>query len=412
MTIMQVARADSNCMDCGFCKYFACKWGSKCTGCGACVIGCPNNARELVEVSGHRNTVKVAIDGVDYQFPENITILKALEIIGCKINLDHSHEEEGIHAPCRTGGCGECNVVVNGAVKPSCVTPVEDGMDIVTDQSVIKSYPPQRIVTVLNKNIHEMATMYGIKEISFFMHGCNMQCSACHNWNLTFSNIDKPSTPDQLVRQLFNDNGEPGVNRIGISGGEATLNRRWLLEFIRKISTLAPKQVRIQLDTNASLLNSDYIEALIDAGLTDISPDIKAATLQGFQRLTGINDPAVADRYLNNTWQSVSYILEKCEGRLFTVVGIPYHKDLVTAEELYLTGKKLAGIKPDVPVNLIEYQPAFRNRDLAAFTEDDSDKAMQILLDAGLKNVLCQSADDMPMPVDPFDILFNEDCSL
>jgi len=412
VTIMQVARANSNCIDCGFCKYFACKWGSKCTGCGACVISCPNTARELVEVSNQRNTVKVTIDGIEYSVSENITILKALEIIGYKINLDHFHGEEGIHAPCGTGGCGECNVVVNGVIKPSCVTPVEDGMDIITDQSVIKSYPPQRIVTVLNKNVHEMAKIYGIKEMSFFMHGCNMHCSACHNWNLTYSNVDRPSTPDQLVHQLFINTSGPGVNRIGISGGEATLNRRWLLEFINKISTRAPDHLRIQLDTNGSLLTSDYIEALIDAGLTDISPDIKGATLQGFQQLTGINDPAVAERYMDNTWQGIGYILEKCEGRLFTVVGIPYHKDLVTAEELYLIGKKLAGINPEVPVNLIEYQPAFRKRDLAPFTEDDTNNAVQILHDAGLRNVLCQSADDMPMPVDPLDILFNEDCSL
>ncbi|SFQ95366.1 radical SAM protein [Desulfoscipio geothermicus] len=407
--ILHVAQSNSNCIDCGFCKYFTCSWDSKCTGCGACVIGCPNNARELKETKENRRPVRLTIDGVQCEVPGQITILKTLELNGYKINHHHEHEE-GIHAPCRTGGCGECSVLVDGVLKPSCVTPVKDGMEVITDNSVIIKYPPQRIASIFNKNLHQMADLQGINETSFFMHGCNMNCAACHNWDITFSSIGRPTTPDQLLQQLSAKKNGSGINRIGISGGEATLNRRWLVEFVKKVSMYASDGTRIQLDTNASILSNDYVDELIDAGVTDISPDLKGVTVGSFKKLTGLKDKTVAARYLGNAWQVVRYIIEQCADKLFTVVGIPFHKDLSTAEELYQIGKKLAAINPDVAVNLIEYQAAFRKRDLAYISEDETENSLAILQDAGLRNVLCQRAAEMPLAVHPLDLLIGEEC--
>lgn len=407
--ILHVAQSSSNCIDCGFCKYFACIWDSKCTGCGACVIGCPNNARELRETKKNRKPVHLTIDGVQYEVPEQITILKALELKGYKVYHHHEHEE-GIHAPCGTGGCGECSVVVDGVLKPSCVTPVKDGMEIITDNSAINNHPPQRIATIFNKNLHQMANLQRINETSLFMHGCNLNCAACHNWDITFSSIGRPITPDQMLQQIASKKNGSGINRIGISGGEATLNRRWLVEFVKKVSMYVPDGTRIQLDTNASTLNKNYVDELIDLGVTDISPDIKGVTVESFKKLTGLKDEIIAARYLDNAWQVVRYIIEKCSDKLFTVVGIPFHKDLLTAEELYQIGRKLAAINPNVPVNLIEYQAAFRQRDLAYISEDETEKSLAILQDAGLRNVLCQRAAEMPLAVHPLDLLTGEEC--
>lgn len=409
--MLRVAKSNANCMDCGFCKFFTCASNRNCTGCGACVISCPNNARELVSVYSNRDDVKITIDGIRYEVPEQITILKALEISGYKINTHLKHEQDAIHAPCGTGGCGECSVLVNNELKPSCVTPVREGMDIVTDPSRIIEHPPKRIVTVFNKSVTPMAELYGIRESSFFMHGCNMNCPSCHNWNITFSMSGGYFSPDRLIKQVSTSNSGRGINRIGISGGEATLNRRWLVQFIRQLSVTVPRNVRIQLDTNAALLNRDYVDELIDAGITDISPDIKGVSPDSFQRLTGLVDQSTARLYMDNAWQTLKYVLHQCEGKLFTVVGIPFHKELMTYEELYQIGRKLASINRRVPVNLIEYQAAFRQRKLSLVSPEETEKSLRVLQDAGLVNVLCQAAAEMPLAVDPMDLIIGEECS-
>lgn len=407
--ILRASKSNANCIDCGFCKFFTCAWNRNCTGCGACVISCPNNARKLVNVYSNRDFVKITIDGIKYEVPGQITILKALEISGYKISTHLKHKQDAIHAPCGTGGCGECSVLVNNELKPSCVTPVHEGMDIVTDPSTILKYPPRRIVTVFNKSVNPRAELYGIRDSSFFMHGCNMNCPSCHNWNITFSMSGSYFSPDQLIRQVSAGDSGRGINRIGISGGEATLNRRWLADFIRQLSVTVPHNVRIQLDTNAALLDKDYVDELIDAGITDISPDIKGVSADSFQKLTGLADQSTARLYMDNAWQTLKYILDQCEEKLFTVVGIPFHKELMTYEELYKIGRKLASINHTAPVNLIEYQAAFRQRDLSAVSPEETEKSLRVLRDAGLINVLCQAAAEMPLAVDPMDLIMGEE---
>lgn len=52
-----------------------------------------------------------------------------------------------ILAPCRTGGCWSCAVIINGYLKPSCVTPVEGGMEIIMDRDTIEKKEPKRVVS-------------------------------------------------------------------------------------------------------------------------------------------------------------------------------------------------------------------------------------------------------------------------
>jgi len=404
---LKIAVRNDQCTDCGFCKYFTCSWGNECTGCGACVLACPNRARELTAKTAAARSVRVTIDGIERQVPAPATVLKALEISGYRIARHHDAAND-VTAPCGTGACGECSVLVDGELKPSCVTPVGEGMQIITDPERIRKLPPRRIVSVLTRSIHPSTAQYGIRENSFFLHGCNLNCPACHNWDVTFSAVGQLSTPEEILQPYLAHASKGHIDRIGISGGEATLNRRWLVEFIGKLARNVGPPTRIQLDTNASLLDPDYIETLLAAGVSDISPDIKALNIKTFQRVTGMTDRRRAERYLQTSWQAVEYLATQCAGRVLLVVGVPYHPDLMEPEELAAIGARLASFSPSLPVNLIEYQAAFRNRALPLPTLEQSRQALRRLQTAGLERVWCQSAREMPLPKDPEDLLVSE----
>ncbi|MCJ7444875.1 MAG: radical SAM protein [Methanotrichaceae archaeon] len=87
------------------------------------------------------------------------------------------------------------------------------------------------------------------------------------------------------------------VDRLAISGGECTLNRPWLVQYLRHLKDKNPG-ARLHVDTNGSILTSDYLNELVDSGMTDIGIDLKALRLQTFLDITGLEDKNLAERCL------------------------------------------------------------------------------------------------------------------
>src|SRR3989339_919715 len=99
---------------------------------------------------------------------------------------------------------------------------------------------------------------------------------------------------------------------MAISGGECTLNRLWLLQYVRELKRLNPDpNARIHIDTNGSILTKDYIDELVEAGMTDIDPDLKGYYPETFMRITAIEDKGLVERYLNTAWDAVRYLIDK-----------------------------------------------------------------------------------------------------
>jgi hypothetical protein len=92
-------------------------------------------ACDLLKRLGLRFTVKVGHEKIgglpwtEIDFVEDVK--KALECLGYAVTKFPS--EGAIFAPCEVGGCYNCAVYVNGSVQPSCITPVHEGMEIVTE---------------------------------------------------------------------------------------------------------------------------------------------------------------------------------------------------------------------------------------------------------------------------------------
>ncbi len=389
-----IAVRGDNCINCHFCKYFiACPVDSSgCIGCNACSIACPQEAIILKPRTSSLREIKFFLNGREYKIQGPISVFTALNKLGLAEQILES-KNSSTSFLCQTGGCGVCSVVINGQLVRTCNLPLEEGMDIRTEPSLLKDYVPRRIISVKRPAPHYHP--------SLFTHGCNFRCPLCHNWDLTFSSIGETSTPEEAVKKLNVDNSQDYW--IGISGGEPTLNQDWLLQTIRLLREDNPV-IRIQLDTNASLLNSEYIDRLVYYGISDISPDLKAYNLETFMYVTGIKDPDLADTYLKNSWDSVRYINERYRDRIFMSVSVACHPRTHSRQELESIGQSLFQIDPNLTINLIEYQPAFRLRDWPKVSEKAMEQACQILTEQGLERVFIQGGPSIPKPFHPLDM--------
>ncbi len=389
------ARQNRNrCKECGTCREIvACsEKGEACIGCGACVLACPYEAMEMVETE-RAEAVVITVDGKNYSVPERIPLKDALRFIGYPIA--QLPNERGLFAPCEVGACFGCVVEVDGSTTPACVTGVKDRMQIRT--SFPENNVPKRLIHgFLAHSVGGVGTPWEIKgrgtiEVACFAGGCNFRCPQCQNWTTTYSGKGTPLTPQAAAAKLTLARRRFGVDRMAISGGECTLNRTWLKQYLIELRRLNPDNTaRLHVDTNGSILMFDYIDELVDSGMTDIGIDIKAVTVGTFKRITGLNDGAVSKAYMENAWEAVRYLRNHYSGLVFLGVGIPYNKDLITLEEIEKIGRRLADIDPGVQVCVLDYRGEFRSGILRP-SPREMRHVGSILKDTGLETVLCQT---------------------
>ena len=404
-----VAKKTELCTDCGFCRFMLNCNQEECTGCGQCYAACPNNAIIMEKVEREQK-IKLTVDGKDVEVPKQITILAALENLGYTIS-HHPKQEGQIFAPCEMGGCGACSVIVDGKLQPSCITPVKEGMEIITEPAQIVSREPIRLANNFEAyqggiiGAPEIRTQE-FTEFTFFAQGCNLRCPACHNWHITFSTTGKYLTPRQAAAIMERGRKHYNVSKVAVSGGEITLNRPWMIQFVREFRAICENyETRFQLDTNASMLTPDYIDELYASGISDISPDVKGLYPETYMKITGLDDPELARLCVETTWQAVEYLLKNYSRKMFIVLAIPYHEQFINMEEMRAIAQKIYELNPETCISLIDYMPAFRCRDLPLTDPEEMEKVHQLFLDAGLHKVLWQTGDELGAALDPDDLM-------
>ncbi|MFX1533550.1 MAG: radical SAM protein [Promethearchaeota archaeon] len=393
---MQIITAKDRCVNCNYCRTaISCPGEENCTGCGACVKACPQIARRLIRSEDEVPSINCEIDGKKVQTSSRKTVLQVLE------SLDYSitsfPEKNSLFAPCRTGGCWSCAVLINGELLPSCITPIQEGMVIHTE---IEEETPKRIVSGFQGHMvggvgtpKNLVTRRGYIEVACFASGCIYSCPTCQNWQITYLSRGKTLTPAQAAHRLTVTRHRYGVDRMAISGGESTLNRKWLLEFVKSLKEYNPdEQARIHVDTNAAILIPDYIDELVEAGMTDIGPDLKGIRLETFMRITNIKNKDLAQKYLKTSWNAAKYILDNYRDKVFLGVGIPYNPVFISIEEVQEIGGTLAKWDPDLQITVLDYRPEFRAQDLKRPTYMRMSQIKSILNATGLKRVICQTA--------------------
>uniref|UniRef100_A0A7J3TFR0 Radical SAM protein n=1 Tax=Geoglobus ahangari TaxID=113653 RepID=A0A7J3TFR0_9EURY len=395
-----VARRNyEKCLNCGICdEIVACPCGviggSDCAGCGACYISCPNEAIELVKAP-ERPEIRIRVDGENFHVPEGITVLKALELLGYRVA--NFPDEGEIFAPCKVGGCYSCAVVVDGSIRPSCVTKIKEGMNISTE--LPENFVPRRIVHGwMGHPVGGVGTPWWLKgkyyiEAAVFACGCNLRCPQCQNWMTTYNGRGEALDPRRAAILMTDARKFYGVSRMAISGGECTLNRKWLVEYIRELKSLnRDPSARFHVDTNATVLTEEYIDELVEAGMTDIGIDLKGLSVKTFMKITGITDRNLAEKYHSTAWNAFKYLVDNYRDRVFIGVGIPYNRDFISIEEITKIGEEICRIDPEVQVCVLDYRPEFRNRRISRPSFQEMKNVWRTLKSTGLNVVICQTS--------------------
>lgn len=399
ITVKKYRREKDKCRDCGVCAYIVkCPMGGECIGCSSCYLACPYMAIAPEEVTISNKEVAIWIDDEKVYVPEKVTLKIALEFLGYEfVKFPTDAGPKKIYAPCNTGGCYACAVLVNGVLSPLCHTAVREGIRI---NLHVDDVEPLRIVGSFTPHtVGGVGTPWWIKglgyiEVACFSAGCNLRCPSCQNFTITYNSRQRPITPKDAAFFLTRERRKYGVDRMAISGGEPTLNRKWLIKFFEELKKMNPDpRARLHLDTNATILTRDYIDDLVRVGVTDIGPDLKAYTLETFKKVTGITDDALAKKYLSTAWDAVKYMVnEYYPEDIFVGIGIPYNRFFYPdLKELAKFGEAIAKIDPEIQVCVLDYRPEFRAHKLTRPSVKEMLKVKKLLNDVGLKTVIVQT---------------------
>jgi pyruvate formate lyase activating enzyme len=204
-------------------------------------------------------------------------------------------------------------------------------------------------------------------------------------------------TPQEAATELLLLQERVRVRRLAISGGEATLNRSWLLQFFAYLREHAPAGTRIHLDTNATLLSRDFIDELVAAGMTDIGPDLKAVRLETFQTISGITDTLLARKYLETSWNAVEHLLQNhYPQNVFMGIGLPFNPSFYPStdamySELEEWASRIVSINDRVQITILDYRPEFRRKDISRPSIDEMKDVKSFMEGVGIRTVIAQT---------------------
>ncbi len=142
----------------------------------------------------------------------------------------------------------------------------------------------KKILSVINFLIGSTNVVSGPLKVHWDLeYTCNSRCKNCNRWTIT-SHADQLSHQDSI--SLIQELAQLGVKNISFAGNEPTL-RKDLPELI----ALAKKEKMVtSLNTNAILLNKDYINGLVDAGLDMIYFSIDGYNDDTQKKIRGVSN--------------------------------------------------------------------------------------------------------------------------
>jgi len=163
------------------------------------------------------------------------------------------------------------------------------------------------------------------------LSGCNFKCKGC--FSIAREIVGGPMSVGQLINLVKKSSrdyyGAAPLEEAVITGGEPTLDKHYLLGLVSHLKKFVGW---IVLDTNGYLLDDDYLEELIRAGLTEVMFDLKAWDEELHEWYTGYSNKRILENIRN------------AYGKIKLVVNTVYIPGIVDEREIEKIAKFLSEI--------------------------------------------------------------------
>lgn len=213
---------------------------------------------------------------------------------------------------------------------------------------------------------------------AIFFQGCNLNCIYCHNPE-TISHIPTEESKEYTVQELIEEIKEniPFIKGITTSGGECTLNYKFLEELFKETKKLGLTNF---VDTNGYLpLDNPKMKKFIE--YTDgFMLDIKSMDEKEHIELTG--------KPLDNIVKNAIYLAKIGKLKEIRTVLIDGKKNKYTVETITELLKPYSNIN----YKLISYRPFGVRKEflnLKSVSEKEKKELEKIVISKGMKEISC-----------------------
>src|SRR5438552_4667553 len=175
--------------------------------------------------------------------------------------------------------------------------------------ATLGGYPAIHRLRLLSRYLRGSAVCPGLPPTVVIAntHSCNHFCRMCIREAVTF---DGPNMEVRLFRRLI-DEGASYFRYISLDGpGETIMNP----EAFGMIRYAKSKGIRMVFSTNATLMNADVVESILDSRLDHIIFSLNGTTREVYASVHGVDE---YDTALSNIRR---FLARKCERRAPTLV--------------------------------------------------------------------------------------------
>ncbi|BAW32037.1 MAG TPA: radical SAM protein [Methanothermobacter sp.] len=169
---------------------------------------------------------------------------------------------------------------------------------------------------------------------------CNFHCRGC------FSNARKPTGKPLTVEELVKLLKESSLKYYGklpeeiiITGGEPTLDKEYLIRLVSKLNF-----AHIILETNAYLLDKDYIQELVKKGVREFMVDLKTLDDKKHKWYTGYSNKKVL--------KNIKTIQENAK----LIIKTLYIPGFIEEDEIKKIAKYIASINPQIEYRINDFK--------------------------------------------------------
>lgn len=299
------------------------------------------------------------------------------------IQQAHTQARKRFNLPLRIpkdSGGRKCKLCVNSCqVKPDSVGFCGLPVDAREEASLGYYYDPLPTNCVADwvcAGSHER----GYKNLAVFYNACSFDCLFCQNWQFREAELSKRVSGRELASKV-----DESTACICYFGGDPTPQLPHSIEASRiALEQNKNRPLRICWETNGSMsrrLLKEMLEISLQSGGC-IKFDLKAWAERLNIALCGTSNRQT----LENFKFISTYINKRPEPPLLvaSTLLVPGYVDIYEVERL---AGFIASLDPCIPYSLLAFHPQFYMVDLPTTSRSHAEKARQVVLKAGLKNV-------------------------